>query len=392
MGFRRFSWKAIGPQRWREVTLGAVWVAAIAGCSSGNSRSTVAGDGGGSPDGARAADLAVETNRGPDTQLADAAGSNAEGGDVIADSGSPDAGADFAHGAEAGADADQRRDADTDVGRDADAQSAGDSGPSGADADPDSGTDADPCAGGTTYADSTTANATVNSYGFVRLAVASNNKIVELDTTMVVPETPDPSGTLFLWPGLQPVMGGANYSALDNGVLQPVLTWGSTCAPSSPAQPYKSWWISAQYVNTFITSSSANYAAYHGCHGGAGMNVAVGDTLDMRFVLSGADWTQTVTNRRNAQSVSYAIDMLGQAQGIAEFDIEEYSSKPVSDVVFTSSVITFASAAKSACQPDLRGTNDYFSAPHTSADGLRCCIGKIILRAEGVTATTPNSP
>jgi len=207
-----------------------------------------------------------------------------------------------------------------------------------------------------------------------------------------VPDAPAPSGTLFLWPGLQPVMGGANYSALDNGVLQPVLTWGPTCAPNAPAQSYKSWWVSAQYVNTYIASSSPNYAAYNGCHGGPGMNVTAGDTLDMHFALSGTDWTQTVVNRRNAQSVSYTIDMLGQSQGMAEFDIEGYSSNPVSDVIFTSSVITFASSAKSACQPDLRGTNDYFSAPRASADGLRCCIGKIILRAQGVAATTPNSP
>jgi hypothetical protein len=145
-------------------------------------------------------------------------------------------------------------------------------------------------------------------------------------------------------------------------------------------------------VNTNIASSSANYDQYHDCHGGPGMNVAIGDTLDIRMVLTGTDWTQTVTNRRNGQSVSYTLDMLGQAQASAEFVIEEYNSKPVSDVVFTSSVITFASPAKSACQPAQRGANDYFSAPRASADGLRCCIGKVILRADGVAATTPNSP
>jgi hypothetical protein len=84
--------------------------------------------------------------------------------------------------------------------------------------------------------------------------------------------------------------------------------------------------------------------------------------------------------------------MLGQAQGIAEFVIEEYSAKPLADVIFTSSVITFASPAKSACQPYQRGTNDYFTAPRVSADGLHCCFDKITLRSQGVAATTPNSP
>ncbi len=383
---------------------------ATAACSDRTPRSTAANDGGrsdgrltadaaspdtqASADAERAADLATDTlGRGPETQIVDDTRSTAEGEDGAPDTGSrPDAAVDSVRRADAEVDAGRSGDAGTDVVRYTDAQPTGDAGLAVSDADPSLGTDADPCAGGTTYADSTSGKATLNSYGWVRLAVASNNSIVAFDTTIVVPETPAPTGTLFLWPGLQPVSGGANYAVLDNGVLQPVLTWGGTCAPNSPAQSYQSWWISGQYVNTYIASSSVNYQAYHDCHGGPGMNVAVGDTLDMRFVLNGTDWTQTVTNRNNSQSVSYTIDMLGQAQGSAEFVIEEYSSNPVSDVVFTSSVITFASTAKSACQAVQRGTNDYFSAPRTSADGLRCCIGKVILRAEGVAATTPNSP
>jgi hypothetical protein len=385
--------------------------ATLVGCSSGTSQSTPAKDAGrsdagadadlappvsqpgGQPDAERSADVSPDTGHGPETQLADAADSTSGTGDVGPADRSPDAGTEARRGADAGADADPRRDAGADAGstdvgnagRDADAQSPGDARPVTADSSP--GTEVDPCAGGTTYADSTTAKATVGDYGWVRLGVAAS-PIVEFDTTMLVPETPPASGTLFLWPGLQPLRGGANYATLDNGVLQPVLTWGPTCAPNSPAQSYKSWWISGQYVNTYITSSSPNFASYDGCHGGPGMTVAVGDTLDMRFVLNGTAWTQTVTDRRTSQSVSYTLDMLGQAQSSAEFVIEEYSSKPVSDVVFTSTVITFASSAKSVCQPAQRGPNDYFSAPRVSADGLHCCIDKVILRAEGVAATT----
>ncbi len=287
----------------------------------------------------------------------------------------------------------RRTDASTDVGpdlRDSDASSkdAGDGGSE--DAVPDT----DPCAGGTTYAASTSARTTTSGYGWVLLTAPtnSNNQVVEFRTVLSVPATPPASGTLFLWPGLQPIHASTNFDVLDNGVLQPVLTWGPTCAPGSPAQSYKSWWISGQYVNTNITSSSPNYSAYHDCHGGPGMTVAVGDDLDLVFALQGTSWTQTVTNRRTSQSVSYAIDLLGQGQNMAEFVVEEYSSTPVSDVIFTSSVITFASPAKTACQPAQRGVEDYFSAPRASADGLRCCIDKVILRAEGVAATSPNSP
>jgi hypothetical protein len=254
--------------------------------------------------------------------------------------------------------------------------------------------DTDPCAGGTTYAASTSARTSTSGYGWVLLTAPTNNnnQVVEFRTVLSVPATPPASGTLFLWPGLQPIHASANFDVLDNGVLQPVLTWGPTCAPGSPAQSYNSWWISGQYVNTNITSSSANYSAYYDCHGGPGMTVAVGDDLDLVFALKDTSWTQTVTNRRTSQSVSYTIDLLGQGQNMAEFVIEEYSSKPVSDVIFTSSVVTFASPAQTACQPAQQGINDYFSAPRASVDGLRCCIDKVILRAEGVAATTPDSP
>jgi hypothetical protein len=250
----------------------------------------------------------------------------------------------------------------------------------------------DPCAGGTTYAASGSARTSTSGYGWVLLTppTSNNNQVVEFRTVLSVPATPPASGTLFLWPGLQPLRASTNFDALNNGVLQPVLTWGPTCAPGAPSQSYKSWWISGQYVNTNIQSSSPNYSAYHDCHGGPGMSVAVGDDLDLVFVLKGTEWTQTITNRRTSQSVAYTIDLLGQGQNMAEFVIEEYSSKPTSDVIFTSSVITFASPAKTACQPAQRGVNDAFSAPRASADGLRCCIDKVILRAEGVAATTPD--
>lgn len=250
------------------------------------------------------------------------------------------------------------------------------------------------CAGGTTYdASNAGAPAEVSGFGFVRLVTSNQNQIIGFDTTLTVPAEPPPMGTLFLWPGLQPNPGGANFATLNNGVLQPVLTWGPTCAPNSPgADPFASWWISAQYVNTFITDASANFAAYTGCHGGPGMDVAVGDDLNITMALSGVNWVQTVTDARTGASVSYTIDMLNQAQNLAEFVIEDDGQAPVSDVVFTSTTVTFASSQPAACQPQVRGTNDYFSAPQASSDGLRCCIAKVILRADGVAATSPDTP
>jgi len=63
---------------------------------------------------------------------------------------------------------------------------------------------------------------------------------------------------------------------------------------------------------------------------------------------------------------------MNQAQNLAEFVIEDDGQAPVSDVIFTSTTVTFASSQSSACQPQVRGTNDYFSAPQASSDGLHC--------------------
>ena len=151
----------------------------------------------------------------------------------------------------------------------------------------------------------------------------------------------------FLWPGLQPLPGGANYQPIDNGVLQPVLTWGPTCAPNSPAQPYASWWVSAQYVNTV-----GHAPGFTGCQGGSGMNVAVGDVLIMTMTLSGTTWTQVVKSRATGDSVRFDFDLRGQSQNRAEFAIEEYSSSPTTPVVFGPTVVTTNTVPSAlACVP-----------------------------------------
>ena len=217
----------------------------------------------------------------------------------------------------------------------------------------------------------------VSGYGTVLIAANANNQIVRLQTTMVVPPEPPPSGTLFLWPGLDP--NGANFNPINNGVLQPVLTWGSSCAPGTQPRAYSTWWISSQYVNT-----NGNVSGYTGCNGGSIMSVNVCDTLDMDIQLSGTVWIQTVTDIQTNRTVTYSIDMQNQAQNLAYFVIEEYSSAPVSEVIFTDTTITFASSDAADCKVNMRGQNDYVSTPVASSDGLACSISQIILRAQGI--------
>lgn len=222
--------------------------------------------------------------------------------------------------------------------------------------------------------------------GSVDFKVKGGNRIVRLQTTMEVPAEPNGNSTLFMWPGIEPLEDRSmNFAPIGRGVLQPVLTWGSSCAPGSPRSA-GNYWISALYVNI-----SAEDRDYLGCYGGEVMDVEVGDELyiDMRLKEGSTIWNQKVTNLSNDQSVDFDIDLKGQDQNWALFEIEIVSSTlPSSDVIFKNSVMTLATPEPEACQPDSYGPEDYFSAPLASADGTRCCIERIVLREEGVPATT----
>lgn len=244
----------------------------------------------------------------------------------------------------------------------------------------------DPCTGGMELPASDKGSKTpARGYGGVEFTVSTQTEITSLETTLTVPAKPPASGTLFLWPGLEPLQTSKNYSPIGTGVLQPVLTWGLTCAPNAP-NDYSSWWISAQYVNTL-----ANNPGHTGCMGGKGMPVDVGEDLHILMSLEGKIWSQVITDRANGKSVSYDIDMAGQSQNWVIDSIEgPNGKKPVSDVVFKSTVITVAAPDSKFCTPSVRGTTDFFSAPKASTDGTKCCVAKIILRAQGVAATGPN--
>jgi hypothetical protein len=246
----------------------------------------------------------------------------------------------------------------------------------------------DPCAGGTSgpASDASGSKTRVSGYGGVQLTTSTKTHITSLETTLIVPAKPTPGGTLFLWPGLEPLNGSANYNPIGTGVLQPVLTWGGTCAPTAPNN-YDDWWISGQYVNTLGSAQG-----FTGCKGGTGMTVSVGDNLHILMALNGTTWSQTNTDDKNGKKATFDIDLKGQAQNWVIFSIEAPSGKqPVSDVIFTSTVVTTLDSDPSACTPSVRGTTDYFSSPRASTDGKRCCISKIILRGQGVPASGPNN-
>jgi hypothetical protein len=212
--------------------------------------------------------------------------------------------------------------------------------------------------------------------GNVSFSAAAGNEIVSLFTRLVVPPEPEKVGTLFLWPGLQPRRGDQNYYPIDNGVLQPVLTWGQSCAPGKQPKEHSTWWISAQYVNTY-----GRYTGYDDCYGGPIMSVKPGDTLLIGMSLFRSMWTETVLVLNTTRYTSFHINLADQAQGIAWFSIEPKDGSPGSDVEFLETTIGFAGPDPSNCRLEAHGPDDVVTKPIAVGGGQSCTIGKIALKA-----------
>jgi hypothetical protein len=225
----------------------------------------------------------------------------------------------------------------------------------------------------------------VSGPGLIEYAVDAPNVFIGLRTTLAVPAKPPPDGSIFIWPGIQPTPHGMNLEPIGNGALLSVLTWGPSCPPDAP-ESYSTWWIAPMYSN--ISSSDPQYA---GCHSGKVALAEPKQRLDIEIHLDGTTWVQNIVNRDTMKGSDFSLDLNGQAQGRVFFDIElQTSNKPTEDIIFTNTVLSMNTADPDACQPVMRGTNDFASKPRVSSDGKHCCIDRIVLRAAGVMATTPD--
>ncbi|KAJ3117985.1 hypothetical protein HK100_000707 [Physocladia obscura] len=223
-----------------------------------------------------------------------------------------------------------------------------------------------------------------------------DNEFISFNSTLVVPPLPTVAeGTYFIWPGLQPGTSGANYLPIDNGVLQPVLTFGPTCAPGQTAaqllNAYGQWSISGQYVNTVGSAPG-----FTGCNGGAFETVQPGDALRLEIALlaNSTTWYQKATVASSGLSVDYAIDLRGQGQGWAEFVVELWGGASAAfDLTVTDIALTVQLAGDpSFCLPSQLGSGSdsvVCSAPQLSTDGKTCLISSChYYGASGVPAIT----
>jgi hypothetical protein len=227
----------------------------------------------------------------------------------------------------------------------------------------------------------------VSGPGSIEYDVDAPNVFTGLRTTLAVPAKPAPNGQIFLWSGIQPTPNGMNFQPIGNGALLPVLTWGPSCVPDAPAS-YSTWWIAPMYSN--ISSSDPQYG---GCHAGKVVPAEPTQLLDIEIRTNGTKWIEKVVDRDTLEASDFSLDLKGQAQGRVFFDIElQTSNKPTEDIIFTNTVLSMDKSDPNACQPVMRGMNDFASKPRVSSDGKHCCIDRIVLRASGVMATTKDPP
>ncbi|KAJ3081557.1 hypothetical protein HDU99_005381, partial [Rhizoclosmatium hyalinum] len=160
------------------------------------------------------------------------------------------------------------------------------------------------------------------------------------------------------------------------------------------------WHISAQYVNP-----TGTVAGYKGCLGGNMMDVAPGDNLQMSLVLQGSTWVQTVVRSGvacsgpgsglaspNGCTVSFSMDMKGQAQPRAELVLELYYQAVVtSDVTFSNIQLQIKNPEPASstrfCTPTSRlQVGETCSGMVLSADRTSCSIDSCLFKA---TAAPP---
>jgi hypothetical protein len=223
--------------------------------------------------------------------------------------------------------------------------------------------------------------------GKVGIFAAAGNEIVSLTTTVMVPDPPVRSekhdGTVFLWPGLQPNPDFANFLPIGNGILQPVLTWGPSCAP---AKQLGGWWVSPQYVNT-----DGHFMGYQGCFTGSVIGVNPKDQLLISMSLDRGVWAQTIKNVMTGERSEFYVDLKGQAQAYAVFQIEVWDGARGPDVTFLRTTIGFARPDSGNCQLADKGPDDVVSPPVLADDNQSCSVATIALKGPGVEppATKP---
>ncbi|KAJ3240343.1 hypothetical protein HDU81_004011 [Chytriomyces hyalinus] len=233
----------------------------------------------------------------------------------------------------------------------------------------------------------------------------ANNSFNAFEATMVVPQQPVKPGSYFIWLGLESTSSSTNYKPVGNGVLQPVLTFGHSCAPNKDqiANPNGTWYVSGLYVNL---GQDNNFPDAFGCKGGNIMDVMPGDHLVSSIArMSGSStWVQTITNKGKACqsqsggvplskngkdcSVQFSYDIKNQAQTFAILEVELLHNATVDfnvefrDIQLSVDVRDSSADSGAFCSDAaVLGTVEKCTDIKLSDDGLLCKVHSCVFQA-----------
>jgi hypothetical protein len=212
------------------------------------------------------------------------------------------------------------------------------------------------------------------------------------------------NASLSAWSGLGPIR--ANYGAIGNGVLQPVINFYT---------PYKNWNVSSTYDNSNIAVNLGYPALIQGYDlgqsGGASGIRYVGDqrfppantgdvmTQSMSLNPINGYWTVTHTNKSSNLTTTLVVDMSDgngnrQAQNWAQFALEVYYNLGLdSPVIFTNTQITLAQPDTngSICSANAQGAINHYAMTPPTLDSTKtiCQIATIAIRRPSSNVTCP---
>ncbi len=222
------------------------------------------------------------------------------------------------------------------------------------------------------------------------LDVPPPNYVVRATThTVVAPidnTSTNPNQYWNYWIGLDPAR--ANFGAINNGVLQPVLTFYA---------PYQNWSALSVYDNDQNPSGTSQIPIIEGqqstypdqIDGINSFNSAtyfapnVGDSIAMAitFDSTSQDWTVVTNDTTLRESNTLIVNLSGQQQNYVYFALEIDNGMPVTySPVFTKTVITFAQPDISGICSDATGQRNNYTMTPPQLDSTKkvCTIAQII--------------
>ena len=189
---------------------------------------------------------------------------------------------------------------------------------------------------------------------------------------------PGPTVKEFLQASTQlvPHPNSTTFQPIGYAYVGPTLTWGGNCPAAAQPPAFSSWWTSGQYYRNNAMAGGDP------CQSGPVLAVTSGSSVHVEMTLNGTVWEQKITHSKNNQTVTFSKDLKGQYQAllIVKINASEASLKVAPDQVLKNISLTVDKEDPGLCTPFTVGVDDLVEAGTMSADRRTCSVPMITLR------------